>query len=70
MIRVKDCAYTISSTKRHCLLECCGDQFGAHGWDVAALHRDYRSCRGACVRVAWLDLLPQHGGYGGIPRAE
>ncbi|MFF0817468.1 hypothetical protein ACFYVR_20225 [Rhodococcus sp. NPDC003318] len=29
-------------------------------WDIAALHRDHHSSRGACVRVAWLKIEPRH----------
>ncbi|WP_181762815.1 hypothetical protein [Rhodococcus spelaei] len=27
-------------------------------WDIAVLHRDHRSQRGACVRAAWLKVEP------------
>ncbi|MFC9786313.1 hypothetical protein [Rhodococcus sp. NPDC127528] len=27
-------------------------------WDIAVLHRDHRSQRGACVRAAWLKIEP------------
>lgn len=27
-------------------------------WDIAALHRDHRSARGACVRATWLKVEP------------
>lgn len=29
-------------------------------WEIAALHRDHRSARGACVRVTWLRIEPGH----------
>lgn len=29
-------------------------------WNIAVLHRDHRSHRGACVRVAWLEVEPGH----------
>ncbi|NMM83200.1 hypothetical protein B2J88_02260 [Rhodococcus sp. SRB_17] len=29
-------------------------------WDIAVLHRDHRSRRGACVRVSWVHVEPGH----------
>ncbi|WP_421840295.1 hypothetical protein [Mycobacterium sp.] len=29
-------------------------------WDIALLHRDHRSHDGACVRAAWLKVVPDH----------
>ncbi|WP_211698770.1 hypothetical protein [Mycobacterium spongiae] len=31
-------------------------------WDIALLHRDHHSHQGACVRAAWLKVVPDHVG--------
>jgi heme-degrading monooxygenase HmoA len=37
-----------------------GGQLEVEEWEIAVLHRDHTSQQGACVRVAWARMDPQH----------